>query len=69
MRPYKNTYLFEYRRWLNSCEGEPAPSLTFEVAFPIVLGAAPLVSGNLSEFPDGGSIGEVEVVDDPDRGA
>lgn len=63
------TYLLEYSRLPNSWDGDPALSLVVAVGFPNVFGPAPLVSGNFNELPEGGSTGEVEVVEDPDRGA
>jgi len=52
----------------NSCEGDPAPVLTFAATFPIFPSPLPLPSGYRTELFEGGSIGDVAAVDDPDRG-
>ena len=64
------TNRLEYNLLPNSCEGEPAPSLAPAAALASELGVLEVDIGNRREFPeDGGSAGEVEVVDEAEGGA
>jgi hypothetical protein len=57
---------FEYSLPLNSCDGDPAPNLEM----PLAAADAPLLEarGYLIDPPEGGSIGEVCAVDEPECG-
>lgn len=52
----------------SSCDGDPAPNLALPVAVAILLILTLLLKGDRMVLPDGGSIGDVFSVDDPDRG-
>jgi hypothetical protein len=63
------TNRFEYNLLPNSCEGEPAPTLTPAVAFPSELDVFAAGTGKRMEPLDGGSAGEVVPVEEaPERG-
>ena len=60
----------EYSLLPNSCEGEPAPSLAPAAALARELEELGVDIANLREPPeDGGSAGEVEVVEEAEGGA
>lgn len=64
------TYLFEYNllALFRSCDGEPAPDRTLPAILPDEFSAPGSPNGDLKAPPLAGSIGDVLVVDDPDRG-
>lgn len=62
------TNRLEYNLPPNSCEGDPAPVLAVAATPPRLPSPLPLPSGYLAELLEGGSMGDVAAVDDPDRG-
>lgn len=65
-----NTYRLGYSLFVpNSCDGDPAPILVPDAALAEVGKPPVLPNGNLPDPPEGGSIGEVAAVDEPERGA
>lgn len=59
-------YRFEYNLPPSSCEGEPAPNLALLVENPELPSPFVLPKGVFTTLPDGGSIGEVFPVEEPD---
>ena len=62
------TNRFEYSLPPNSCDGDPAPSRMPAAAFPKELDVFPAGTGKRMDPPEGGSIGEVLPVEEPERG-